>query len=57
MEPKKRGRPLKADAKTATLRLRIDKQLDARLRAEAQRQGVAVSELVRRAILDALPSD
>lgn len=46
----KRGRPPKDNPKSIELRIRIDAQLDAALRAEASRRKTTVSELVRDAI-------
>lgn len=55
MEPKKRGRPLKADAKRARLDLRMEPWLIERVRAEAKREGVAPSEIIRRVLTEKFP--
>lgn len=57
MERKKRGRPRAEKPKDAMLRVRMDAQMDAAIRAEAKRQGIKVAEFVRCAIVAALPSD
>lgn len=51
---KKRGRPRKEDAKRQSLNVRMDDALYAALKTEAERRGIAPSELVRRLCAAAL---
>jgi predicted HicB family RNase H-like nuclease len=50
----RRGRPPKADAKRESLNVRMEPELIAALKSEAERRGVSPSELVRRLTAAAL---
>lgn len=54
MEPKKRGRPLKADAKRESLNVRMDAALLAAIKTEADRLGISPSEWLRRVAAEKL---